>query len=138
VAQEFLERLEALLGKLTSSGFKDVKLECKHFFSGAAVYADGTICMSWTPVGFAMKLPEKLREELVAQRGAKSLRYFPKGPIKKNYVVLPNPMLSELKTLRRLVKVTVEYALSQPVPPRRKKSHIIRRSSRRAKRRRAA
>ena len=72
MAQEFLERLEALLGKLTSAGFKDVKLECKHFFSGAAVYADGTICMSWTPVGFAMKLPEKLREELVAERGAKS------------------------------------------------------------------
>jgi len=134
VAQEFLERLEALLGKLTSAGFKDVKLECKHFFSGAAVYADGTICMSWTPVGFAMKLPEKLREELVAQRGAKSLRYFPKGPIKKHYVVLPNPMLSELKTLRRLVKATVEYALSQRVPPRRKKGHITRRSSRRAKR----
>ena len=136
MAQEFLERLEALLGKLTAAGFKDVKLECKHFFSGAAVYADGTICMSWTPVGFAMKLPEKLREELVAQRGAKSLRYCPKDPIKKNFVVLRNPMLSELKTLRRLVKVTVEYALSQPMPPRRKKSHKSRRSRRRAKRRR--
>ena len=83
-----------------------------------------------------MKLPEKLREELVAQRGAKSLRYCPKDPIKKNFVVLPNPMLSELKTLRRLVKVTVEYALSQPMPPRRKKSHKSRRSRRRAKRRR--
>src|SRR5437763_16871488 len=90
------------------------------------------------PVGFRMKQPETLRGELVAQVGAKSLRYFPKGPIKKNYVVLPNRMLRELKTLRRLVKVTVEYALSHPVPPRRMKSHISRRSRRRAKRRRAA
>ena len=53
-------------------------------------------------------------------------------------ILQPNWMLSELKTLRRLVKVTVEYALLQPVPPRRKKSHISRRSRRRAKRRRAA
>jgi hypothetical protein len=95
---------------------KGVKLECKHFFSGAAVYADGRICMSWTPVGFAIKLPETLRSALMNQQGAKCLRYFPKGPIKKDYVVLPTLMLQEIGTLERLAKTSIEYALSLPTP----------------------
>jgi len=138
VAQEYLERLNALIGRLPSASLKGVKLECKHFFSGAAVYAEGRICMSWTPVGFAIKLPETSRSALVNQQGAKYLRYFPKGPIKKDYVVLPKSMLREMSTLGRLAKTSVEYALSLPAPIKKKKSHITRRSSGRAKRRRAA
>jgi hypothetical protein len=99
VAREYLERLNALIGRLPSGSLKGVKLECKHFFSGAAVYADGRICMSWTPVGFAIKLPETLRSALMNQQGAKYLRYFPKGPLKKDYVVLPTLMLQEIRTL---------------------------------------
>jgi len=138
VAQEYLERLNALIGRLPSASLKGVKLECKHFFSGAAVYAEGRICMSWTPVGFAIKLPETSRSALVNQQDAKYLRYFPKGPIKKDYVVLPKSMLREMSTLGRLAKTSVEYALSLPAPIKKKKSHITRRSSGRAKRRRAA
>ncbi len=102
MAQEYLERLNALIGRLPSASLKGVKLECKHFFSGAAVYAEGRICMSWTPVGFAIKLPETSRSALVNQQDAKYLRYFPKGPIKKDYVVLPKSMLREMSTLGRL------------------------------------
>ena len=133
MAQEYLERLNTLIEQLTSGSFKDIHLECKHFFSGAAVYADGRICMSWTPVGFAMKLPEASRSALVNKQGAKYLRYFPNGPIKKDYVVLRKPMLKEVKTLRRLAKASIEYALSLPAPVRRRKSHITRRSAGRAK-----
>ena len=130
MAQEYLDRLNALIERLSSGGFKGAKLECKHFFSGAAVYVGGKICMSWTPVGFAIKLPEASRRVLVKQQGAKYLRYFPKGPIKKDYVVLPESMLKEMKTLRRWAKVSVEYVLSLPAPERKKKSHITRRSTR--------
>jgi hypothetical protein len=133
MAQEYLERLNALIERLTSGSLKDVKLECKHFFSGAAVYAKGRICMSWTPVGFAIKLPETSRNTLVNQQGAKLLRYFPKGPIKKDYVVLPESMLNEMRTLGRLAKTSVEYALSLPAPQTKRKSHITRRSPGRAK-----
>src|SRR5438128_12124774 len=115
MAQEYLEQLNALVNRLASNSLKGVKLDCKHFFSGAAVYAKGRICMSWTPVGFAMKLPETSRSALMG-RGAKHLRYFPKGPIKKDYVVLPESMLKEVKTLGRLAKTSVEYALSLPAP----------------------
>src|SRR5713226_6291000 len=123
MAQEYLDRLNALMERLSFGNFKGVKLACKHFFSGAAVYVEGRICISWTPVGFAIKLPEVSRRALVKQQGAKYLRYFPKGPIKKDYVVLPGSMLKEMKTLRRWAKVSVEYVLSLPAPERKKKSH---------------
>ena len=79
--------------------------------------------MSWTPVGFAIKLPAVSRAALLKERGAKYLRYFPKGPIKRDYVVLPGSMLKEMKTLRRWVKVGIEYVLSLPAPMKRKKNH---------------
>lgn len=120
-AYEYLQQLTALMEQLTANGFKGVKLECKHFFSGAAVYANGRICMSLTPVGFAIKLPENSRNTLMNEQGAKHLRYFPKGPVKKDYVVLPKAMLKDMKTLRRWVKVSIEYALSLPAPVRKGK-----------------
>jgi len=75
--------------------------------------------MSLTPVGFAIKLPEASRNFLMNEKDARPLRYFPKGPIKKDYVILPKTMLKDVKTLRRWVKVSIEYALTLPKPPRR-------------------
>ena len=121
MAHEYVDQLSALLKSAVSGRFKGVKMECKHFFSGAAIYADGRICMSLTTVGFALKLPEEARSTLVKEQGAKPLRYFPKGPIKKNYVILPKAMLKDMKTLRRWVKVSIEYVLSLPAPVRRRK-----------------
>jgi hypothetical protein len=133
VAQEYLDRLNALMEQLGSRNFNGVKLGCKHFFSGAAVYARGRICMSWTPVGFAIKLPEASRSILLKQHHATPLRYFPRGPIKKDYVVLPESILKDMKTFRRWVKVSVAYVVSLPAPERKAKSHITRRSTGRAK-----
>ena len=130
MAQEYLDRLNTLMERLSPGGFKGVKIECRHFFSGAAVYAGGRICMSWTPVGFSIKLPEALRSALVKQQGAKCLHYFPKGPIKKDYVVLPGSIFKKTRTLRRWAKVSIDYVLSLPAPERKKKSHITRRSTR--------
>src|SRR6266699_4020098 len=109
MAKEYLERLTALMRQASAGYSRKVSLECKHFFSGAAVYANGKICMSLTPAGFAIKLPEKSRRALLRQASAKPLRYFPKGPIKKEYVVLPRTILSDVRAFRRLVRASVEY-----------------------------
>ena len=77
--------------------------------------------MSLTPVGFAMKLPEEARNALLKQKGVKHLRYFPNGPIKKDYVILPKTMLTDMKTLRRWVRVSIEYVLTLPEPARKRK-----------------
>lgn len=119
MATEYLEQLTNLLKKVTLAKDKDVKLECKHFFSGAAVYANGRMCMSLTPTGFALKLPEEARDTLL-KKGAKRLRYFPNGPIKKDYVVLPTTMLNDTRTLRRWMRVSIAYALTLPEPVRKK------------------
>ena len=74
--------------------------------------------MSLTPVGFAIKLPEKSRFDLLKKERAKPLRYFPKGPIKRGYVVLPKAMLNDMKSLRRWVKISIEYVLTLPKPVR--------------------
>ena len=114
MAKQYLEQLSLLMERVAPSNVRGT-LECRHFFSGAAVYSKGRICMSLTPVGFAIKLPEESRIILIKQKGAKSLRYFPKGPIKKDYVVLPKAVLSDIKALRNWVKASVTYVASLPL-----------------------
>ena len=109
MAKEYLEKLSELMNRATAGKFKNVDLDCKHFFSGAAVYANGRICITLTPVGFAIKLPEESRTALMRDNGGKQLRYFPKGPIKKDYVVLPEAMLKDIKTLQHWVEASIEY-----------------------------
>lgn len=120
MSKEHLEKLIALIDKTTSGTFKNIHLECKHFFSGAALYANGKICISLTPVGFAIKLPEESRNALLKQTGTKPLRYFPEGPIKKDYVILPKATLNDVEVLRHWVKLSIEYVDALPAPVRKK------------------
>jgi TfoX/Sxy family transcriptional regulator of competence genes len=86
-----------------------VRLECKHFFSGAALYAEGTICVSLTPAGFAVKLPEESRAALLRERGGKPLRYFEGAPIKKGYVVLSAAVASNPAKIRTFLQESIRY-----------------------------
>ncbi len=65
----------------------DAELICKHFFAGAALYSHGVICASLSPVGLAFKLPDQMCAERIESDAACPLRYFPKAPIKKGYVL---------------------------------------------------
>ncbi|MBI3373040.1 MAG: TfoX/Sxy family protein [Betaproteobacteria bacterium] len=121
MAAPYLERLATMLrevGPKTSCG---VRLQCKHFFSGAALYANGTICASLTPVGFAVKLSQESRAGLLRERQGKPLRYFERGPIKKEYVVLSAATLSEPEAIRVLLQESIRYATrskqSRPTRP---------------------
>jgi TfoX/Sxy family transcriptional regulator of competence genes len=120
MARKYLERLTALVGKATSGRFGDIDLQYRHFFSGAALYANGRICLSLTPAGLALRLPEEARTALLNSKGAKPLRYFPQGPIKKDYVVLHETILNDVKELRHWVKLCIESAVSLPGPVRNK------------------
>ncbi len=74
MAKQYLERLDALLAPAARDLPPEAALEIKHFFSGAAAYAQGRICITRTPVGLALKLPEAARDRL-ARSGAQPLRY---------------------------------------------------------------
>ena len=108
MAREYLEKLSTLIKKAVPNQLKSIRLECKHFFSGAALYANGKICVTLTPKGFAVKLPENIRKKLLKEGKAKKLRYFPKAPVKKEYVVLPNAITDDLKILRHYIKMSIK------------------------------
>ena len=121
MAKEYLEKLTAFIEKATTDCFEGLSLECKHFFSGAALYAGERICISLTPVGLALKLPEKTRNRLLKNKTAVPLRYFSKAPIKKDYVLFPNGIEKGKRALYKYVKESVEYALTLPKPKRKRK-----------------
>ena len=99
MTKEYLEKLTELTKRASLREFKDIKLEVKHFFSEAALYANGKICATLTPKGFAIKLPETNKDKLLKEGKAKKLRYFSKAPIKKDYVILPKAMNSSCTVL---------------------------------------
>ena len=90
-------------------------VECKHFFSGAAAYADGRIFASLTPAGFALKLPAESCAALT-MRGATPLRYFAKAPIKKDYVVLPKELADNDEALAPWIEESIRFAQTFPKP----------------------
>ena len=82
MAKEYLDKLTQLIVDSKIIGETDAELETRHFFSGAALYANKVICASWTPAGLAFKLPQVEITRLIANGEAKPLRYFAKGNIK--------------------------------------------------------
>ena len=91
MAKEYLQKLESLFSELDLESKIDHEVEIKHFFSGAALYVNSSICVSWSPAGLAFKLSEIEANELIASGKAKPLKYFEKGHIKKGYAVFENP-----------------------------------------------
>jgi len=117
MAEPYRERLATMLRVIRPSKARGVRLECRHFFSGAALYANGTICASLTPVGFALKLPEESRAALLRQRRARSLRYFRGGPVKKEYVVLSAATASAPEAIATLLRESIRYATRTKASP---------------------
>ena len=123
MAKAYFERLDALLRPVARSLPPEVALEIKHFFGGAAAHAQGRICITLTPAGLALKLPEDARGRLM-KTGAKPLRYFPKGPIKKDYVVIPRGFEDDRRKLKHWARKAIDHALTLPRPTRRpRKAH---------------
>lgn len=91
MAKIYFEKLTELLASLNLDEEINGDIEIKHFFSGAAVYINGVLSVSWSPVGLAFKLSEQEVGSLIKSGKAVALKYFPKGHIKKGYVLFSNP-----------------------------------------------
>ena len=107
MAEPYLRDLRALLAQALPRA--DPAIACKHFFAGAAAYADGRIFLSLTPVGLALKLPDEARATLRRQ-GAKPLRYFPEGPIKEHYVVVSKSLAKDVAALAPWLAQSIAFA----------------------------
>ena len=103
MAEPYLTDLQDLAYQWVSADERVGVLECRHFFSGAAVYRDGAIVASLTPVGLAFKVPAQVHDELLSRKLAVPLRYFPTGPIKRSYVLfLPETPVGVREAVRLL------------------------------------
>lgn len=127
MVDSYLRELRSLLDEMGAGLESSTEIECKHFFSGAAAYADGRVFMSLTPVGLGLKLPEPELAALMG-RGGTPLRYFPKAPVKKGYAVVPDSIRGDEEQLGRLVEASIEYCRSLPKPKARKATPSKRRS----------
>lgn len=113
MVQAYLQKLRALLDGVAPAAGPTI--ECKHFFGGAAAYADGRIFMTLTPVGLALKLPERTRET-VLDMGGTPLRHFTNGPVKKDYVIVPDGLATDQLALAPWVGEAIAFSLENPRP----------------------
>jgi TfoX/Sxy family transcriptional regulator of competence genes len=114
MAEPYLDRLSQIVNQLGPISPENVTLETKHFFSGAALYANGKICASLGPVGFAVKLPEESRKSLIDEGKGKEFRFFEKGPIKREYVLLADAIVQDERALRKLISMSAGYVIGPP------------------------
>ncbi len=113
MAQPYLDELSELLRGWKPTRPRGVGLECKHFFSGAALYANGAIAASLTPAGLALKLPEATRRELFRTRKGRRLRYTARSPVKRDHAVLSPSTASHAPEVRRLLESSIRFVCSQ-------------------------
>ena len=106
MVEHYLVALRTLLDRAAA---QTDAITCEHFFSGAVVYVDGKIFASLTPAGLALKLPEAARGALLDAGGA-PLRYFPKAPIKKEYVIVPACIADDDAALAPWLSSSIGYS----------------------------
>ncbi|MCH8992557.1 MAG: TfoX/Sxy family protein [Acidobacteria bacterium] len=104
MAEPYLTDLQELADQWFRADAAVGVLECRHFFAGAAAYRDGAIVASLTPVGLAFKVPAEVHDDLLSRGSATSLRYFPTGPIKRNYVLFPPGTILDAHDAARLLR----------------------------------
>ncbi len=109
MTQPYFERLSVGLHESHPPKPHGVLVECRHFFSGAALYANGRIFASLTLAGFAIELSERSRSALLRERRGRPLRYFKGGPIKKAYVVLSRESASDHAAVRKLLRASIRH-----------------------------
>ena len=110
MAEPYFSQLKQILEALN---IPEATLECKHFFSGAALYANGNICASLSPAGFAVKLPEDQRQLLISDENGSEFRFFPKGPVKREYVLLADRVVNDEMALNEVLRESVAYVLGK-------------------------
>lgn len=109
MAKVYFDKLNTLVAAFDISDLNKNDIEVKHFFSGAALYFDKKLCVSWSPLGLAFKLPNRKVESLISSGEAIPLKYFPKGHVKKAYVLFPNPEEKSAKHWQKYFRIAIKH-----------------------------
>ncbi len=116
MAEPYLTRLVRVVEELGSVQAGGATLEAKHFFSGAALYANGRLFASLSPAGFAVKLPADTRRSLIEEGKGTEFRFFANGPVKREYIALSDSAVADEESIRELIALSVGYVLDLPDP----------------------
>ncbi len=87
------------------------RLEFKRCFGAVAGYIDNHIFISCGKFGVALRLPPEVLDKLFKEKDVKHLKYFPRGHIKKEYVVLPKRILENMHQLKKIMDESIKYVL---------------------------
>jgi TfoX/Sxy family transcriptional regulator of competence genes len=116
MAEPYLAKLTEVLSSARLQIGDPIRFQCKHFFSGAALYANGKICASLGPAGFGLKLPATLRAELLVAGEGSEFRFFADGPAKTEYLAIRESVLADPDALRQLLAASAHYAANVAAP----------------------
>lgn len=78
----------------------ELELAFRPMFGGIMAYAEGKAFASLSDMGMALKAKGPLMAEFLAEEGARPLRYRPKDPPSKSYVMVPDAMLDDRDALQ--------------------------------------
>ena len=108
---KYLNRVTALLKRVRPKLAITHRLSFKNVFGAVGGYVNGHIFISCGKFGVALRLPLEILENLFQEKDVKHLKYFPKGHIKKECVVLPKRIIEENYKFKKLVDESIKYAL---------------------------
>lgn len=108
MVKEYFEKLSKLILEIDLEAEIDVPIEIKDFYTGAVLYVNKSIRVSLSPVGLAIKLPEKKVETLIKKGNAKSFKYYPKGPTKIGYALFESPDLSNTEEWKTHISESIQ------------------------------
>ena len=109
IISTYRTQLEKLLATASQEPEVLKPVEIKVVFGAVAGTVNGNIFITCGKFGTALKLPPDTLSKLFEEMGAKTLKYFPKGRVKKGYALLPQEILTDLETLRRLVRESIGF-----------------------------
>ncbi len=92
----------------------DPKVERRKMFGYPCAFTGGNMFTGLHQQDFVVRLPQTKREKLLGEPGAAVFAPM-KGRVMKEYVAVPEAMLTERTTLRRWVREAFRYASSLPV-----------------------
>ena len=108
----YATRITALLDQVRPELAAAHRIELKNVFGAVGGYVDGRIFISCGRFGTALRLPPKALEVLFQEQGARRLRYFPTGHIKKEYAVIPGRILKDASAFGTLVDESIRFVLA--------------------------
>ena len=109
---KYAGRIATLLDQARPKLAATHRIEFRDVFGAVGGYADGRIFISCGTFGIALRLPPNVLEVLFEEQGARRLRYFLKGHIKKEYAVIPGRILKDASEVGRLLDESVRYVLA--------------------------